>query len=255
MPDDLSFEPVRRTRLSQQIVVEVCRLIRQGRFQAGDTLPAERDLAEQLQVSRASLREALRALEIAGIIESRHGGGTYVRDFSDFGIESPLALILEASGDIVGDLWEVRIIFEPAVAARAAGRAIPADIEKLEMALERQKDVYGSPGQGQNDDALQLDRHFHTVLAEASHNMVAVRVVQLINRLLHDGRSHFVTSMDRRRQAYARHVEIVEAVSTGDARLAHDVMLAHLHEVEEFILRDVIDKSPDDDADAPVFSK
>lgn len=253
MAGDLSFEPVRRTRLSQQIVVEVCRLIRQGRFRPGDTLPAERDLAEQLQVSRASLREALRALEIAGIIESRHGGGTYVRDFSDFGIESPLALILEASGDIVGDLWEVRIIFEPAVAARAAGRAIPADIEKLELTLAEQKDVYRNPGD--NDRALQLDRRFHIALAEASHNMVAVRVIQLINRLLHDGRSHFVTSPDRRLQAYRRHVEIVEAVRAGDARLAHDVMLGHLREVEEFILRDVIDRSPEDDTGATAASK
>ena len=95
-------------------------MIRQGQLRPGDRLPSERDLSEQLHVSRASLREALRALEIAGIVTSRQGGGTRIREVFDDGILSPLSLVLDASTDLVGDLWEVRSIFEPAVASRAA---------------------------------------------------------------------------------------------------------------------------------------
>ncbi len=104
MSGALTIEPVRRGRLSQQIVIQLCQLIRQGQIGPGDRLPPERDLAEQLGVSRASLREALRTLEVAGLVESRHGGGTYVRDVFEHGLVSTLALALRATGDVVGDL-------------------------------------------------------------------------------------------------------------------------------------------------------
>src|SRR5690606_7409542 len=105
----------------------------------GDRLPSERDLADQLQVSRASLREALRALEIAGIVAAKQGGGTYIREVFDDGILSPLSMVLDASTDLVGDLWEVRSIFEPAIASRAAIRAQPDDIASLEKIVEQQR--------------------------------------------------------------------------------------------------------------------
>lgn len=239
-------EPIRRSRLSQQIVIQICQLVREGQLRPGDRLPSERDLAEQLQVSRASLREALRALETAGIVESRHGGGTYVRDFFDQGIISPLALVLSASGDIVGDLWEVRIIFEPAIAAQAAVRAKLTDIECLQRIVGQQGDTFDTPDG--NERAVALDREFHSALARASGNTVAVRVIELINQLLWEGRSHFITSPERRSRAHRCHREILSAV---EARLPHDAreaMLRHLQEVEAFILGELMAGDRDDRA-------
>lgn len=231
-------QPARRSRVSQQVVTEICRLIRQGVYKAGDQLPPERELAEQLQVSRPSLREALRVLEMTGIVASRHGGGTFVLDMFPAGIVSPLALLLEATGDALGDLWEMRIIFEPAIAARAAVRATPESIAALEDSVSQ---LLRSTSEGAPDDVvIQIDRDFHNALAAASANQVALRVLTLVNELLREGRKHFITSKERRMLAFTGHSRIVGAIREHDPILARSAMLNHLEEIESFILGEVI---------------
>jgi GntR family transcriptional repressor for pyruvate dehydrogenase complex len=240
----MAAEPGRRSRVSQQVVAEICRLIRQGVYRSGDQLPPERELAEQLQVSRPSLREALRVLEMTGIVESRHGGGTFILELFPAGIVSPLSLLLEATGDVVGDLWEMRIIFEPAIAARAAARAIPDSIVALQDLVDQMRDAVAS---GASDDAvIQIDRDFHNALASASGNQVAVRVLALINELLLEGRRHFITSETRRSRALAAHEAILDAVRSVDAAAARQAMLQHLEEIEAVIMSEVISASDAD---------
>ncbi len=234
MQDADAISPIRRARLSQQIAVEICRLIRRGSFKAGDRLPSERELASQLDVSRTSLREALRTLESSGIVETRHGGGTYIQDFSAEGAISPLALVLEATGDIVGDLWEVRIIVEPAICSFATVRATEAEINKLERMIEEQEKLIPFPER--NDDLTNIDRQFHAQLAQASHNQVSVQVVQMINHLLQEGRRYFVTTKERRLQALHGHKNIIQAIRKRDPGQARQAMLEHLQGVEEYIL-------------------
>jgi GntR family transcriptional repressor for pyruvate dehydrogenase complex len=177
------------------------------------------------------LREALRTLEVAGLVESRHGGGTYVRDVFEHGLVPTLALALRATGDVVGDLWEVRGIVEPAIAARAAARATADDLAALEALLAEQATALEH-----EERLLALDRQFHAALARASGNAVAVRVIELINGLLEEGKVHFMTSQSRRHRAYDRHREIAAAIAAGQPQVARDAMLRHLQEVEEHIL-------------------
>jgi GntR family transcriptional repressor for pyruvate dehydrogenase complex len=231
-------EPIQRSRLYHQVVVSVCQLIRQGQLKPGQRLPAERELAEQLQVGRSSLREALRALEISGIVESRQGGGTYVRDFFDGGVISPLALILEASDDIIGDLWEVRIMIEPSIAARAAVRVTDDEAREIHALVKRQADLFDC-----NQEFLETDREFHVAIARASRNDVAVRVVQLMKQMLQESRRHFATSRDRREQALHRHQQICAAIQARDARAAREAMLHHLQDVEAHILGGIVEDS------------
>jgi GntR family transcriptional repressor for pyruvate dehydrogenase complex len=242
MPAEFSVEPVRKQRVSHHVAVEICRMIRDGNLRPGDNLPAERDLARMLQVSRASLREALRGLEIGGIIESRHGGGTVVRRFSAFGTESPLAMIFEASHDLVSDLWEVRRIVEPAFAERAAVRATEDGVDWLRQMLERHREPYGRAGTGAV--ARRLDREFHGAVASLSGNEAAEQVIQLLNSLVHRGyhaQRSFI--LERRKRAYARHTAIYEAIRDGDPVRARKSMLDHLEEIEEYILEELIDVS------------
>jgi len=236
MAIDSLVEPVRKTRLSQQIVVQLCALIREGRIRYGDRLPPERELADQLHVSRASLREALRTLELAGLVQSRQGGGTYVRNGPDLGAISPLALLLQATGDSVGDVWEVRLIVEPEVAARAALRAETSDLDRLSSMLDAQE-----ANLHDEDRTLQIDRGFHDALARAARNVVLVRVVELIGTLLESGRGHFMTSIERRRDALKHHREVFDAVKLGQPGTSRDAMRRHLEVVESYIVGDLVD--------------
>ncbi|MEZ4522349.1 MAG: FadR/GntR family transcriptional regulator [Thermomicrobiales bacterium] len=246
MVKDLAVQPVRRERISQRVALEICRMIRDGNLSPGDTLPAERELAGDLGVSRASLREALRGLELAGIVETRHGGGTVVRRFSAFGTESPLAMIFEASHDNVSDLWEVRRIVEPALAERAAVRATTDEIDWLGQMLKRHEEPYHQPGA--TDTPRALDREFHGGVARLTGNRAAEQVIHLLNTLVHKGyRSRGVSILDRRLRAYESHCAIFESIRDRNPSAAREHMLDHLQEVEEFIFAEVIEGPNEDE--------
>lgn len=253
MSDDLTIEPVNRSRLSQRIVLRICELIRDNRLVAGDRLPPERELSERLQVSRASLREALTALELAGIVETRHGDGTRVRDFHELGVTSPLALALSATDDLVGDLWELRLIFEPALAAQAALRASDDDIAAMRAANDEIARLASQLESAER--TIDLDREFHAAIARASGNRAALRVLQLLNELLLTSRRHFAAEPSRRRRTAARHNEIIDAIERHDPPAARDSMLRHLQDVELYIVGSVLeehlDESPDDGIGSP----
>lgn len=245
MEKGLAVQPIRKERLSQRIALEICRMIRTGQFMSGDQLPAERELAGQLAVSRASLREALRGLEIAGIVETKHGGGTVVRRFSAFGIESPLAMVFEASHNSVSDLWEVRRIIEPALAERAAVRADDEAIAWLGNMLEEQRVPYLSEGDGEIPRSL--DREFHRGVARLTGNAALEQVIQLVNTLVHRGyRMNPEMALERRHVAYKRHIAIFEAIRDRDPVWARKCMLDHLQEIEEYILTELIDQHRED---------
>jgi len=238
MNEKLSVAPIQRSRLSTQITVQLCRMIRHGDLQPGDRLPPERQLTASLHVSRASLREALRVLEMAGIVTTRQGGGTFVRELADDGLLSPLLLILDVGGNLVGDLIELRMIFEPETASRAALRATDADHAELDRILHAQHQMFDV--QTANDAWLLLDRQFHIAIARASHNEVSVRVTRFITEMLQDVQKQFFVASDVRVQhAYACHQEIVQAVREGEPQRARESMLQHLRDVEAFILQGV----------------
>jgi len=224
-------EPVRRSRLSHQIVLQLTEMIREGRLRPGDRLPGERELADQLTVSRSSLREALRAMECAGLIVSHNGSGVFVRDAVVWDAVSPLALVLQASGDAVGDLWEIRLIAEPEIAARAAIWATADDLARLGDVVDRHALAID-----RDDLFLSIDRELHACLAQSSRNSVAVQVVELMTSLVMTGRAHLVTSMERRQTAVRRHREIVAAVAARDPEAARGAMLHHLQDSEAYIV-------------------
>jgi DNA-binding FadR family transcriptional regulator len=109
-------EPIKSTRIYQEIVRQIKTMVQEGRLKSGDRLPAERDLAERFKVSRASVREALRALQSMGLIEIRSGEGTFVREISVESLIEPLALVILTQREAVEELFEARRVLEPAIA-------------------------------------------------------------------------------------------------------------------------------------------
>src|SRR5437879_9494581 len=125
------LEPVRKTRIYEEVASQIQRLITDGRLRPGDHLPPERDLAEMFGVSRTSVRDAIRVLEMGGLVEPRHGEGTIVREGPIDAIVSPLAGALAASKDLTADLFDMRKMLEPPLARAAALRATAEDLDAL----------------------------------------------------------------------------------------------------------------------------
>ncbi len=134
-----SLEPVRSTRIYEEIVRQIRILIADGHLKSGDRLPPERDLAERFRVSRTSVREAMRALESRGLIGIRPGEGAFVREVSVEALVEPLALVILAQRETIADLYEARRLLEPPIAGLAARRASPEEVADMTRILDEQK--------------------------------------------------------------------------------------------------------------------
>ena len=127
---------IKKTRIHEEVVTQIHELIREGRLKAGDQLPSERELAETFQVSRASVREALRALETHGLIISRTGMGNFIADLPVESLIAPLAKLLTEEKNALADIFELRKLIEPQIASMAAERATVNDIERMKRLLD-----------------------------------------------------------------------------------------------------------------------
>jgi GntR family transcriptional repressor for pyruvate dehydrogenase complex len=132
-----SFEAVRKVRRYEQVAEQIRRLIGSGALKPGDLLPPERELAARLGVGRSSIRDAVRTLEVMGILEPRQGHGTVVRDLNADALVVPLSLVLTRKRELVTELLDVRRMIEPGLAARAAKNATDEEIARMAEILER----------------------------------------------------------------------------------------------------------------------
>ena len=227
----MSIEPIKSTRIYQQIVRQVKQMIAEGRLKSGDQLPPERDLAEKFVVSRTSVREALRALESLGLIEIRPGEGTFVREVSIESLIEPLALVMTSQREAIHELFEARRLLEPAIAALAAGRATPEEIQEMERILEGQAKEIAAGRTGLAQDAA-----FHTAIGTAAHNRAITRIAHAVMDLLAQSREESLNTPGRPTRSHQDHRRILAAIAARDERLARKAMLDHLEAVERLVL-------------------
>src|SRR5438128_10060533 len=166
------FEAVRKTRVYEGVARQIESLISEGSLKPGDKLPSERELAERLQVSRSSLRDGIRRLELLGLVEARHGEGTIVRDLSADSLVSPIASMLVRKRQLVAELLDVRKMLEPPLAGRAATNASADDIVHLADILRRQGEKVR-----RGELAIEEDSEFHYNIARAARNSVIMKVL------------------------------------------------------------------------------
>ena len=222
----VDIQPVRRQRLHQQVAESLRQLIAEGRLRPGDALPPERDLAVRFGVSRVTVREALRELQLLGLVETRQGGGNYVAELSLENVLGPLSLVIQHHGSLRTELMDARAVFEPAIASLAASQATAQDLADLEAILARQSERVG-----RGEPAVEEDSEFHLALARATGNRVVVHVVQTINDLLLESRLRSLQAADRPRRSLEGHRRIVAALRRRDPEAARDAMLGHLQEI------------------------
>lgn len=224
----MDIKRVSRKSISEDIVLQIRNMIDSGELHPGDRLPAERSLAEMFGVSRTTVREAIKVLAESGVLESRQGAGTFVTEVqakSHTLIES----ILGGEHDLY-QIFEVRKMLEPEIAALAAQNGSPKDINRLEAVLIEQEEAIRQGRTGADHD-----QRFHQVLAETSGNLVLRELVTA----LHDGfalsRGETVQSPERQKASLKAHRAIVDAVKNGHVLQAERAMREHLDEVENII--------------------
>ena len=225
-------------RLADDVARRVRALIEEQKLEAGMRLPAERQLAAQLGVSRNSLREALAMLVNEGVLLSRRGGGTFVRwqhdDWSEQNIVQPLKTLMENDPDYSFDILEARHAIETSTAWHAAMRATDAEKEKIRLCFEAT--------QSEDPDlASQADVRFHLAIAEASHNVVLLQPMRGFFDLLQSSVKESRQRMYLVPPVFARlteqHQAVMEAIIAGDPEGARQAMMAHLAFVHATIKR------------------
>ncbi|VVD83952.1 FadR/GntR family transcriptional regulator [Pandoraea terrigena] len=247
-----SFAPVTpppRLRLSDMVYEQLETMVVEGRLAPGSALPSERDLAQQMGVSRPSLREALLRLESRGLIVGRAGGGYLVANASQPLLAEPLSQLMSRHSKTVDDVLEMREVLEAKAVELAAARATPEDIARLAQALEALEAAYatyaayaaGHDGLDGEGDARrqslltrvpELDAHFHLALAEATHNLVLVHLMHAIFELLRgsvaDNYRAIVSHGADLAELIDQHRRIFTAVASHDATLAQRSLREHL---------------------------
>jgi len=200
-----------------------------GRRKSGDRLPPEHVLAEQFNVSRTGVREALRVLEAQGLVRIRHGyaGGVFVADGGLSSVLGALETSLQLGQLEVNELYEARVLFEPTIARLVVERANDATIKLLEDNVRRGKAALAAGA-----DVFVINLRYHAILAEAAGNRVLSLVMQafleLLERLGHD----YPTNRKISDHAVDDHAHLLEAIRTRDAARAERLMVRHLRDLE-----------------------
>lgn len=217
-----------RRPVTEQITARLTALLDSGELAAGDRLPPERRLAEAFGVSRGTVREAIKALTEAGVLESRGGSGTYVISGRRDELLSVLLDSLDRSRRRLAEVMDVRLILEPRIAELAARRATPADVAQLRMLLICQRREIVAGGMGREADSA-----FHAALARIAGNSVLLDLVEGIADILSESRADYLHSEEHRMASLVAHERILEAVARGDGISADQAMRDHLHRMEE----------------------
>jgi GntR family transcriptional regulator, transcriptional repressor for pyruvate dehydrogenase complex len=225
------FAAVRRNKVYEDVARQIERLILK-KLRPGDKLPSERELAELLSVSRSSIRDAIRSLELMGMVEPRQGAGTIVCEITSNSLANPLANALKRKEELMGELLDFRKILEPPLAARAATHASTDEISEMESILKRQKEKLQA-----GESTIPEDSEFHYAVAMASGNSVVLKVLDILMDLLRDTRERSLQLEGRPQKSLAAHARILEAIKRHDAEAAKSAMRRHIEDVEEIVLK------------------
>lgn len=223
------LDPVTRSRLHEEIVSQMIGRIVEGRFRPGERLPAEREIAANLRVNRATLREALKKLEVMGLVEIRHGDGIYVKNYLESGnLELFKAIVyLDEVFDreILTDTLAIRRLLVPEMAAKAAENRTEEQLRELESIALAEGD----------DDMLERDLAVHHLIARASGNLLYIFILNFFNQLFRDHGYLYFSDPENRRRSARFHRDIHAAIVARQAERSRKIMADVLDYTEEKI--------------------
>jgi GntR family transcriptional repressor for pyruvate dehydrogenase complex len=234
MEVDLMSSPIifrtigNKERLVDRVVEEVKKLVINRKLLPGMMLPPERELADQIGVSRTVVREAVQVLTAMGLVESRQGIGTIIRQANGDQLSEQLNLMLQTKGFTLDNLHHVRSILEVEIADLAARQAAEEEISELNEIVERMEAQVGDPIAYAESDA-----EFHRCLAKISHNPLLVLLLDSISDILREVRLSVSKHPDIFLKALPDHRQILERVQERDSEGGRQAMRLHLEHARE----------------------
>jgi GntR family transcriptional repressor for pyruvate dehydrogenase complex len=226
-----TLKAVTKTKLHEQIVIQIQALIDKGRLKHGDQLPPERELAAIFKVSRHSVREAIRILEQKKILKSRPGSGTYIILEDESSVVDILTRAINQEKHTLSEIFQFRELLEPQIAGLAALNATEDDLSILNDILHRQQEEPDD-----NAASKDLDQDFHRALARATGNSVLLQVVELLDPIFLKSRHAYSQSPQRKRLSVKGHQKILKALRDQDSETARALMAGHLNEIRQLVI-------------------
>lgn len=212
-------------KVYDQVIEEIKNKIKCGEIKKGDKLPSEREMAESLGVSRASIREALRALEVIGLIESRQGAGNYIKSNFDNSLFEPLSAMFMLQESSIEEMYDLRETLELQCARLSAKNIENNELELLTAILDR---MYLAENE---EESLELDIKFHYLIAKTSRNVLLINVLQVISQLMDEfirkSRMQILHEGNTRENLLEIHENLVRALKCRDENKAYNAMEEH----------------------------
>jgi GntR family transcriptional regulator, transcriptional repressor for pyruvate dehydrogenase complex len=237
------FTPVKNTKVYEQVIEQIKDMIASGKLKKGDRLPPERELVEQLQASRTSIREAIRALQIIGLVECRQGGGNFIRESFENSLFEPLSIMFVLQNSKPEEILELRKIVEVETAALAAEKIKDEELKEIQAIIEQMRES------SDEEFNTKLDKELHFKVAHASGNFLVVNVLSAISSLMDsfikDARKMILRQSDNKEVLMEHHENLYKALQNHDKSKAAEVMRKHLDLVNEY-LSEKIDNLPVD---------
>lgn|SRR5690554_384277 len=231
----------RRVTLYDDIVRQIRSLISSGQLKPGDKLPPERELAEQLAVSRPTLREVLKSLSLIGILEIRHGAGIFVReDLAANVVEGPLRFLSPAETGTIVQILEARDAIETAAARYAALRATEKDITELRSLIEAMEASIPKL-----DTVSEYDAKFHLVICRAANNPMLLQFARVLQRFLRPAMKSTILIPSALASAVEYHWAILDALEKRDPTRAAELLHEHLEQTTRFAEQSTLERPVD----------
>lgn len=231
----MNYKKIKPKKIYEEVAEAIYEMIRTGQVKPGEKLDSVQQLAENFQVGRSAIREALTSLRAMGLIEMKQGEGTYVNEFETDQITFPLSTAILMNKEDIAQLLEVRKIIESGTASAAAKKRTNQHLTLMEKALEDMKGAKGDETLGEK-----ADLQFHFALADAAQNPLLLSLMNHVSGLMGETMKETrrvwlfskETTMER---LYEEHKDIYEAIKEQDEEKARKFMLVHLENVEAIL--------------------
>ena len=222
--------PIERSKLTTSVFEKLLSYVVGGDWKPGDRIPPERDLCQQLGIARTSLREALKAMELIGMLDSRIGDGTFVCPRSEFLSRPLLWAFTGTDREELQEIMEARTIIEENLAGLAAQRASAGEIAEIGRAVQLMRDSIA-----RGDSILEADMAFHMAVSAGARNGVMRNAVQLLRNLLRQWISYKLLIPDVLQMVLKRHFAIYRAIAARRPNAARNAMRLHLEETMNLV--------------------